>query len=188
MSSFKSKHQGHYQWSEVQALVRSFAERLRQRHKTDISSELTKDSLSGSMKTQKDTPPYSARQGSEFSPQKEIDLDSFRKAWQQKQERSINPQTDKPQETTDSIARVQHQAPQKESLTKTSKSQWDFEQNRLVPKSALSKVEHEDTSVSVDQSVNMPISNPWEMLRDHFIALRERRLALEKVSESQEDS
>ena len=188
MTSFKSKHQGHYQWSEVQALVRNFAEQLRQRHKTDISSsDLTQDSLSELVKTQPKKTPYSARQESEFSHQREIDLDSFRQAWQIKQKRSINPQTGQAQETKNSIS-VQNQAHQKEDLTKTSNAQWDFEQNHLVAKPASSKVELGNRPVSADQAVNIPISNPWEMLRDHFIALRERRLALEKASENQEDS
>ena len=37
-------------------------------------------------------------------------------------------------------------------------------------------------------SKDMSTSNPWEMLRDHFISLRERRLALENTSETKDES
>ena len=61
-----------------------------------LSSDLTQDSLSEPVKTQPNKTPYSARQESEFSHQRKIDLDSFLQAWQKNRGGSINPRTDQP--------------------------------------------------------------------------------------------
>ena len=126
--------------------------------------------------------------------QNKIDLNAFRKAWQRKQDQ---PQSSPATATMDQPKQVIAENSQEPA----SKQQWDFEQQCWLSENALSQLQTKspiNTSHQLppppdnypkDLSKKNPQSvNPWEMLRDHFIALRERRIALEKAADQQEQS
>ena len=197
MASFKSKHQSHYQWSEVQELVRNFAEQLRQGQDLDKRTEDAPQVLPQNYSKSQDS--STTHEVLQSNQQHKIDLNAFRKAWQRKQDRADQPQSSPAIETIDQPKQVIAET----SRESASKQQWDFEQGCWLSAPPLSqRPSKESTSTSQHLTPSLdrnpkdlskknllpqPV-NPWEMLRDHFIALRERRIALEKSADRKEHS
>lgn len=189
MASFKSKHQNQYQWQEVQDLVHNFAKQVRAKHEREQKETIQEPLF------HQDTPdqeiPSSILSPAQHTSQKssstipplpddelKIDLQRFREAWEKQQVKQHEPETP---ESNHSVSPLAHS--QTPSLVP-----WDFENNRPLPKSENTRKRPEIQATSQSSQPTkqgVQTGNPWEMLRDHFIALRERRIALEKQKNSE---
>jgi hypothetical protein len=181
-----SKHQGRYQWHEVQKLVREIARRYHEQHHPPSQNiEIAEDSSS----VTPINPPHEQvtsrvlreeairaqraqmglRQSSSYAHSKVINLQAFREAW-----------SNRDQQTSEL-------KPNHEGNNADQKS--DLESARRIDSSP--KIE--DTFVSTSPQKRFRSihgseqPNPWEMLRDHFIQLREKRLALDEQKHRQTD-
>lgn len=174
MSYTRSKHQGRYQWHEVQDLVRELAQQLRQRHTVEPiesppddppqiepqqSSRILREENLRSQRGQQPAVIPAKHQ----NPSSTIDLNAFRQSWASRE-----------------------QIDQNSSFNEHSKSTpMSPERNRWTEIITI-----EDQSSPPIRTVHphakpMTLSpNPWEQLRDHFIQLREKRLALEKAQDN----
>ena len=181
-----SKHQGRYQWHEVQKLVREIARHYHEQHQPSSQNiETAEDSSS----VTPINPPHEQvtsrvlreeairaqraqmglRQSSSYAHSKVINLQAFREAW-----------SNRDQQTSEL-------KPNHEGDNADQKS--DLESARWIDSSPKT----EDTFVSTSPQKRFRSihgseqPNPWEMLRDHFIQLREKRLALDEQKHRQAD-
>ena len=183
----------------MQELVRNFAEQLRQGHNSVNLSEDSSQAIPQHSKSQDHQKKTKVQQ---LDHQKKINLDAFRHAWQKQQDRQNRVSAPTTTQTIDQSNLVIA----KNNQESTSKQQWDFEQGCWLSESSPPKSQSKVSVSTSPQITSLPTSkdnprtvlekdlhsppshstNPWEMLRDHFIALRERRIAFEKTSDQKE--
>ena len=175
MTYTRSKHQGRYQWHEVQDLVRELAQQLKQRHTVEHTESQSNDlqkkiQHSSRIRREEDlrtqhTHERTAPPIKHHQPSSKIDWTAFRTSWARRGQHDRSSPLD------------QHEKSIQEHSVSHRRNETISTEDQIVPPVGQMQP-HSQTSSSQP--------NPWELLRDHFIQLREKRIALEKVQEADE--
>ena len=206
MRSPKSKHQGRYQWSEIQELVRVLAQRYDRPQEGDTESSEGKLMSTRVLREQslRATRPIRERDSSRpiettITQDKRaearmtaIDLNDFRDAWKRSQGVELSPVELPPVELppvelppaesskTDSPAIGDHHLDNRRRRDLES-PQWS---DPSVKGDRPDQVNHAKFSPSGrERRTSRSSESPWEQLRDHFIMLREARIRAESLTE-----
>ena len=173
MRSPKSKHQGRYQWSEVQTFARELAEHKSEHrdgngtpnHGTTFISRIAREESLREERAAKDPRDETqAHKNLTYPRGREIDLDSFRSAWSKSR----------------APLKVERES-RKDEMSSTG-SRRDLESGASLNEQKNSHIDDprcQSCTEEMELSDESPITNPWEQLRDHFIGLREQRLSQE---------
>lgn len=201
MRSPKSKHQGRYQWSEIQDLVRVLAQRYNRPQEEEIESSEGELMSTRVLREQslRATRPLRERDSSrsiestitqdELAEARitAIDLNDFREAWKRSQGGELSPVELSPVELSpveslkiDSPAIGDHR-PDHRRRPDLESPQWS---DPSVRGDRADQVDHAKASPSAREGrPSRSSESPWEQLRDHFIMLREARIRAESLTE-----
>ncbi len=196
MRSPKSKHQGRYQWSEIQELVRVLAQRYDRPQEGETESSegelmstrvLREQSLRATrpLRERDSSRPIESQITQDERAEARmtaIDLNDFREAWKRSQGGELSPAELSPTKSSklDSPAIGDHRSDHRRRADLES-LQWS---DPLVRGDRADQVDHTKASPSAREGRSSRSSeSPWEQLRDHFIMLREARIRAESLTE-----
>lgn len=194
MRSPKSRHQGRYQWSEVQSFARELADRQSEGDQESREAEGKETYRSrivreGSLREKHEGSLSSSYQRGEGKEPQKIDLKGLRASWQRAQQSREHELMEKKEPSESAV--VQHR--------------WDLESGELISEAISSAseevsrpcfgkefsqdvgVQEPQVSTQKQEKKAQSLVNPWEQLRDHFIKLRELRLRKEMSTVSHDD-